>query len=64
MSVSVAGETIYVANLAKLERRALDRRHAARLTDRDSQIRKQAMFWLGQSKDPKATKFLRDLLIP
>jgi hypothetical protein len=32
--------------------------------DRDVEIRKQAMFWLGQSKDPRATKFFRDLLTP
>jgi hypothetical protein len=32
--------------------------------DRDREIRKQAMFWLGQSKDPRATKFFRDLLTP
>ena len=32
--------------------------------DRDVQIRKQAMFWLGQSKDPRATKFFRDVLTP
>ena len=32
--------------------------------DRDVEVRKQAMFWLGQSKDPKAVKFFRDLLTP
>ena len=32
--------------------------------DRDVQIRKQAMFWLGQYKDPRATKFFRDVLTP
>jgi hypothetical protein len=30
--------------------------------DRDMEIRKQAMFWLGESKDPKALKFFRDML--
>ena len=25
-------------------------------------VRKQAMFWLGQSKDPRALKFFEDLL--
>lgn len=30
--------------------------------DRDTEVRKRAMFWLGQSKDPKAARFLRDLL--
>jgi hypothetical protein len=30
--------------------------------DPDSEIRKQAMFWLGQTKEPKAIKFLQDIL--
>jgi hypothetical protein len=32
--------------------------------DRDGGVRKQAMFWLGQSRSPKATKFFRDVLTP
>lgn len=31
--------------------------------DRDLDIRKRAMFWLGQSQDPKAIKFFRDVLV-
>ena len=30
--------------------------------DRDVEIRKRAMFWLGQSRDPRAIKFFRDVL--
>jgi hypothetical protein len=30
--------------------------------DPDHEIRKRAMFWLGQSRNPKAIKFFRDLL--
>jgi hypothetical protein len=30
--------------------------------DADLQIRKQAMYWLGQTQDPRAVKFLRDLV--
>lgn len=30
--------------------------------DPDSEIRKRAMFWLGQTKEPKAIKFLQDIL--
>jgi hypothetical protein len=33
-------------------------------TDRDVDVRKQAMFWLGQSKDPAAVKFFREILTP
>jgi len=32
--------------------------------DRDSDVRKQAMFWLGQTKDPRAIKFFHDILVP
>jgi hypothetical protein len=32
--------------------------------DRDLGVRKQAMFWLGQSRSPKATQFFRDVLTP
>ena len=31
--------------------------------DQDLEIRKRAMFWLGQSHDPKAIKFFRDVLV-
>lgn len=31
-------------------------------SDSDVKVRKQALFWLGQSKDPKAIKFFRDVL--
>jgi hypothetical protein len=42
---------------------AVDKLIEVARTDRDVAIRKQAMFWLGQSKDPKAVKFLRDLIL-
>jgi hypothetical protein len=32
-------------------------------TDRDLEIRKRAMFWIGQSRDPKAKQFLRDIIV-
>jgi hypothetical protein len=30
---------------------------------RNPEVRKQAMFWLGQSKDARATKFFEDILL-
>jgi hypothetical protein len=30
--------------------------------DGDLEIRKRAMYWLGQTQDPRAVKFLRDLV--
>jgi len=32
--------------------------------DRDLGVRKQAMFWLAQSRSPKATRFFREVLSP
>ncbi len=32
-------------------------------SDSDTDIRKKAMFWLGQSRDPKAIQFLHDILL-
>jgi hypothetical protein len=42
---------------------ALDKLMDIAQHDPDSQVRKQAMFWLGQSKDPKAIKFFHDILV-
>ncbi len=30
--------------------------------DPDTQVRKKAMFWLGQSRDPRAVQFFKDIL--
>ena len=32
-------------------------------THRNAKVRERAMFWLGQSKDPRATKFFEEILI-
>ena len=31
-------------------------------TNRNAEVRKQAMFWLGQSKDPRAVQFFEEIL--
>jgi HEAT repeat protein len=31
-------------------------------SNRSPEVRKKAMFWLGQSRDPRATKFFEELL--
>lgn len=43
---------------------AIDKLIEIARADRDPQIRKQAMFWLGQTKDPRAVKFFHDVLLP
>lgn len=42
---------------------AVDKLMALARDDRDADIRKQALFWLGQSKDPRARSFIRDLIL-
>lgn len=42
---------------------ALDKLIDIARSDRDPDTRKQAMFWLGQSKDPRAIKFFHDILV-
>jgi len=41
---------------------AVDRLIDVARHDADMEIRKRAMYWLGQTNDPRATKFLRDLV--
>ena len=32
-------------------------------TNKNGEVRKQAMFWLGQSNDPRAIKFFEEILL-
>jgi len=41
---------------------ALDKLIDVAQHDRDKSVRRQALFWLGQSKDPRAVAFIRDLV--
>jgi tetratricopeptide (TPR) repeat protein len=41
---------------------AMDKLFAIARADRDPELRKKAIFWLGQSRDPRAQKFLEDLI--
>ena len=42
---------------------ALDKLIDVAQHDSSREVRKQALFWLGQSKDPRAAQFLRDLVM-
>ena len=42
---------------------ALDKLIDVAQHDADRDVRKQALFWLGQSKDPRASAFLRDMVL-
>jgi HEAT repeat protein len=42
---------------------AVDKLMAIAKSDPNSELRKQALFWLGQKNDPRVRQFLRDLII-
>ena len=44
------------------EREALDKMMDIARRDPDPEIRKKALFWIGQSKDPRATQLIQDIL--
>jgi HEAT repeat protein len=44
------------------EEQAVDKLIDIAKNDGDHEVRRQALFWLGQSNDPKATRFLREMI--
>jgi HEAT repeat protein len=44
------------------DREALDKLIDVAQHDTNRDVRRQALFWLGQSKDPRALAFIRDLV--
>src|SRR5262245_35582107 len=62
-SSSLREQYTFVLSQRRDDDEAIDKLIDVARTDRDFQIRKQAMFWLGQSREPKAVKFLRDLSV-
>jgi hypothetical protein len=60
---SLREQYTFVLSQRRDDDEAIDKLIDVARTDRDFQIRKQAMFWLGQSRDPRAVKFLRDLIV-
>jgi HEAT repeat protein len=44
------------------DREAVDKLMEIASSDPDRDLRKQAIFWLGQSRDPRVQKFLLDLI--
>ncbi|MGH7618973.1 MAG: hypothetical protein ACREPM_17270, partial [Gemmatimonadaceae bacterium] len=62
--MSLREQYTFVLSQRRDDDQALDKLIDVARHDRDSGVRKQAMFWLGQSHNPKATKFFRDVLAP
>jgi HEAT repeat protein len=57
----VKNRLLHAFSQLKQERALLKLMDVAR-TDASRELRKQAIHWLGQSRDPRALKFLQDLL--
>lgn len=51
-----------IAQRGNRDSAALDKLIEIARTDRDREMRKKAVFWLGQSKDPKAAKLLQEMI--
>jgi len=55
-------QLIFVYSQRTRESAAVDKLFAIARTDRDPERRKKAIFWLGQSRDPRVQQFLMDLI--
>ena len=55
-------QIIFVFSQRGRDPAAMDKLFAIARADRDPELRKKAIFWLGQSRDPRAQKFLEDLI--
>jgi HEAT repeat protein len=55
-------QLIFVLQQRSRDPKALDKLMDIARTDKDKEMRTKAIFWLGQSKDPRAVKFLEDLI--
>ena len=55
-------QIIFVFSQRGRDPAAMDKLFAIARADRDPDLRKKAIFWLGQSRDPRAQKFLEDLI--
>ncbi|MDQ3673523.1 MAG: HEAT repeat domain-containing protein, partial [Gemmatimonadota bacterium] len=55
-------QIIFVFSQRGRDPAAMDKLFAIARSDQDPELRKKAIFWLGQSRDPRAQKFLEDLI--
>jgi HEAT repeat protein len=55
-------QLIFVLSQRGRDGKALEKLMDIAKTDKDKEMRTKAIFWLGQSKDPRAVKFLEDLI--
>ena len=55
-------QLIFVLSQRTRDPKALDKLMDIAKTEKDKELRSKAVFWLGQSRDPRAAKFLEDLI--
>lgn len=55
-------QIIFTLSQRQSDRAAMDKLFDIAKTDKDPELRKKAIFWLGQSRDPRVQQFLMDLI--
>jgi hypothetical protein len=58
----IKDQLIFVLSQRSRDGKALEKLMDIAKTDKDKEMRSKAIFWLGQSRDPRAAKFLEDLI--
>ena len=56
-------QLIFVLSQRGRDAKALDKLMSIAKNDKDKELRSKAVFWFGQSRDPRAVKFLEDLIM-
>jgi hypothetical protein len=55
-------QIIFVLSQRQREPAAIDKMFEIAKNEKDADLRKKAIFWLGQSRDPRVQQFLIDLI--
>jgi HEAT repeat protein len=55
-------QIIFVLSQRQSDRTAMDKLFEIAKNEKDADLRKKAIFWLGQSRDPRVQQFLMDLI--
>jgi tetratricopeptide (TPR) repeat protein len=55
-------QVIFVLSQRQSDRTAMDKLFDIAKNEKDAELRKKAIFWLGQSRDPRVQQFLLDLI--
>jgi HEAT repeat protein len=55
-------QIIFVLSQRQSDRQAMDKLFDIAKNEKDPELRKKAIFWLGQSRDPRVQQFLMDLI--